>query len=385
MQSNSVSGMIKDIHISGFKSIRDSKLRLNNLNIFIGANGSGKSNLMSFFNMLQYMIANDNGLQHYVGRNGGANKLLHYGYKATQTINAQIEFANDKGENYYSLSLTKSAGDSLFFADEKIAFTMSGSSTKMHPVSIGGGHLDTKLNSIGANDEYYSSYYKTITAIKKTMRKWQFYQFHDTTPDSRIRGTSDISDCNYLRDGAGNLSAFLYMLRDRYPNEYKIILLTVRQIAPFIEDFVLEREFGGNSIQLKWKEHGKPDYTFAANQMSDGTLRMIALVTLLLQPKTNNTPKLICIDEPELGLHPAAIELLGELFVNAAKKVQIIISTQSPSLVDCFDIDDIIIVNRKNGESIFERLDDKRYKEWLDEFTISQLWNTNIFGGRPSK
>jgi predicted ATPase len=384
MSDNQIPGTIERINISGFKSIKKLNLELNNLNVFIGANGSGKSNFVSFFKMLQFMIETD-GLKLYVARNGGAENFFHYGYLSTQEIKANMDFINKGGTNFYSMTLSKGAGDTLIFSDEKIGYSQRGRLPKNPPISLGGGHSDTRLNSIGINDSQYGKYYETIKVIKSTMRKWRFFQFHDTTPNSYIRGTSKVGDCNYLRDNGGNLAAFLYMLRDKYPNEYKMILLTVRHMAPFIEDFILEREYGGDSILLKWREFGNSNYTFSANQMSDGTLRLIALVTLLMQPNSFSTPRLICIDEPELGLHPAAIELLGSLLKQTAQHSQIIISTQSPALVDCFEVDDVVVVNRKEGESIFERLDTQKYQNWLEEYTVSELWNTNIFGGRPSK
>lgn len=384
VQEKQIIGTIERIRISGYKSIKNLDLQLKNINVFIGANGSGKSNFVSFFKMLRFMLEID-GLKKYISRNGGAESFFHYGYSNTQEIKADMDFINKGGTNHYSMTLSKGVGDALIFTDEKIAYSKRNSATNMSPVSLGGGHTDTRLNSIGANDPQYNKYYETIKVIKSTMRRWRFFQFHDTTPNSFIRGTSNVGDCNYLRDNGGNLAAFLYMLRDKYPNEYKMILLTVRHMAPFIEDFVFEREFGGDSIILKWREFGNSNYTFSAHQMSDGTLRLIALVTLLMQPDSSSTPRMICIDEPELGLHPAAIELLGSLLKNASNQSQIIISTQSPALVDCFSAKDVVVVNRKEGESSFERLNEEKYQQWLEEFSLSELWSTNIFGGRPSK
>ena len=375
---------IERIKISGYKSIKKLNLELRNINVFIGANGSGKSNFVSFFKMLQFMIETD-GLKKYVALNGGAESFFHYGYSNTQEIKAEMDILNKGGTNHYAMTLSKGVGESMLYTDEKIAYSQSGRLPKMSPISLGGGHTETRLNSIGVDDSQYGRYFETIKVIKSTMRKWRFFQFHDTTPNSYIRGSSNVGDCNYLRDNGGNLGAFLYMLRDKYPNEYKMILMTVRHMAPFIEDFVLEREYGGDSIVLKWTEFGKSNYTFSAHQMSDGTLRLIALVTLLMQPYSVSTPRLICIDEPELGLHPTAIELLGSLLKKASQQSQIIISTQSPALVDCFSVDDVVVVNRKEGESLFERLDEEKYKQWLEEFTVSELWSTNIIGGRPSK
>jgi hypothetical protein len=197
-----------------------------------------------------------------VGRNGGAESFFFYGFSTTQEIKAEIDLISQGGTNFYSMALTKGAGDTLFFSDEKVGFSRKHRLPKSIPISLGGGHTDTRLNSIGINDPQYGKQYETVKYIKSSMRKWRFFQFHDTTPNSYIRGTSKVGDCNYLRDNGGNLAAFLYMLRDKYPNDYKMILLTVRHMAPFIEDFVLEREYGGEGILLKWEELAIPIILF---------------------------------------------------------------------------------------------------------------------------
>jgi len=152
-------------------------------------------------------------------------------------------------------------------------------------------------------------------------------------------------------------------------------------MAPFIEDFVLEPDYSGKNIRLGWKEYDK-DFEFSADQLSDGTLRAIALTTLLLQP---NLPNLICIDEPELGLHPNAINVLADLLKKASTKAQIIVSTQSPALIDNFEMENIIVSDRINGSSQFRRLQEKEYENWLEEYSLSQLWESNLIGGKPSR
>lgn len=324
------------------------------------------------------MIDKNDGLKNYVLEKGGGNKLFHYGYSQTQTIHAELALTTANGaKSEYCMSLSKSAGDTLFFTEEKVSYTAPKSKADAPMISLGGGHFDTMLNSIGKDHPRF----KNVKTIKSLMRKWRFYQFHDTGNDSYIKRYSSIFDNKYLRDNAGNIAPFLYMLRDEYPMVYKRILMIIKQIAPFIDDFMLEPSYNGESIILGWRENNS-NYIFSADQMSDGTLRAIALVTLLLQP---NPPALICIDEPELGLHPFAINVISALLKSAAQKSQIIISTQSTSLVDLFELDDIIVVNRVKGASEFKRLTKKEYERWIEEYTIAQLWESNIFGGKPSK
>lgn len=272
-------------------------------------------------------------------------------------------------------------GDKLFFKDERVNFSSAKYTTTGRPILLGSGGSQSRLLQISKADaEYTASNLKTIQTIKRIMKKWGFYQFHNTTKDAYIRGASHKNDSGYFRSDGGNLSAFLYMLKDRFPREYASIVDVIKQIAPYIDKISIEDEYASSFVRLKWTEKAGSGYFFDASQMSDGTLRALALVTLLLQPQK---PRMICIDEPELGLHPEAIVILGDLIKMASESTQIIISTQSAKLVDCFDPDDIIVVDRKDGNTSFNRLEYEKYKTWFDEYSISETWDTNIFGGRP--
>lgn len=132
-------------------------------------------------------------------------------------------------------------------------------------------------------------------------------------------------------------------------------------------------------ISLEWEEKDSDMYLDATN-LSDGTLRFIALATLLLQP---NLPHTIIIDEPELGLHPAAINKLGALIKRASAKNQLIIATQSIELINNFSIDDLIIVERNNNQSTFSRLNEEDFSNWREEYSVGELWEKNVIGGRP--
>ena len=124
------------------------------------------------------------------------------------------------------------------------------------------------------------------------------------------------------------------------------------------------------------------DFPFRVDQLSDGTLRFICLATLLLQPVM---PAIIIIDEPELGLHPYAIACLFALLKKAAARTQVIITGQSVTFIDMCDLDDLIVVERKDGESIFKRLDSEKLKDRLCDYSLGQLFEKNILGGMPAK
>ena len=131
---------------------------------------------------------------------------------------------------------------------------------------------------------------------------------------------------------------------------------------------------------MEWKQAGS-DFPFQPHHLSNGTLRFICLATALLQPQL---PATIVVDEPELGLHPYAISMLADLIQSASKRTQVIISTQSPTLLDYFEPEHVIVVNREKGHSIFERLDAQQLSQWLDEYSVGELWQKNVVRGGPT-
>jgi predicted ATPase len=218
--------------------------------------------------------------------------------------------------------------------------------------------------------------------IYESIARWVVYHFHDTGVRAPIRGACSVRDNEYLREEGENLAAFLLMLRERHQKTYERIRDMVRLATPFLDDFKLRPQpsKGDIQIQLEWTQKGS-DYPFNANQLSDGTLRFIALTTALLQPKP---PTTILLDEPELGLHPYALNLLAALLKKAAMKTQVIVSTQSAPLLDNFEAEDIVVVDRKDGASAFERPSSEKLQEWLKDYSLGELWEKNVFGGRPS-
>jgi predicted ATPase len=370
---------IDKITLRGFKSIKNLEdFPLRNLNILIGANGAGKSNFVSFFTFLREAV--EGRLSLYVAKKGGADDHLFMGPKVTKEFVAHLHFRPIG----YEFSLAPTADNSFVFSDERIEIDVARGGS--FDPSIGKGHRESVLkerakraarSTVSRNAPYDSISWNVYESISS----WVVYHVHDTSDTAAMRRTCSVRDNEYLRPDAGNLAAFLLMLHDRHQSTYEKIRDTVRLAAPFFDDFKFRPKpsNGDMVLQLEWTQKDS-DYPFLVSQLSDGTLRFIALTTVLLQP---NPPATVLLDEPELGLHPYALNLLAALLKKAAMKTQVIVSTQSASLLDNFEAEDVIVVEREDGASKFERLSSTDLKDWLKDYSLGELWEKNVFGGRP--
>jgi predicted ATPase len=371
---------LREISIAGYKSIRDARVELGDINILIGANGAGKSNLLSAFGLLRDIVEGRLGV--HVVQRGGANALLHFGRKVTDQMKITLELER-KG---YVVSLAPTANDTFYFAEEVCFVRQPDDPIKLRTDSLGAGHTETKLD-VGELDSH----------IRDSIRSWRAFHFHDTSESAPVKQRHKLDDDRYLRSDAKNLAAFLYRLRetgkrngttsadetsDQARASYKQIVASVRRVAPFFDDFVLEPDrIQGETIRLAWRERGS-DEDFDAHTLSDGTLRFICLATLLLQPHSL-LPTTILIDEPELGLHPAAIHLLAGMIRSVCQHAQVIISTQSVTLLNQFTPDQVIVVERDKRGSIFRQIPADEIATWLDDYSLGELWEKNVLGGRP--
>lgn len=366
---------LNQIKVKGYKSIRNLSLDLSNLNILIGPNGAGKSNFVSLFKLLNNII--EGNLQRYVMQEGGAESLLYYGQKFTDAIQIYLKFnLNDVFYNAYCCSLSPTVDDRLVFEKENCFFHHY-AYDKPYIEGLGSGQMESNLIDAAKR-------MKVASHVYNNLKSWKVYHFHDTSDTARIKRIGSINDNQYLRPDASNLAAFLYMLKITKEDYYSAIRDTIRLVNPFFDDFIL-RPIPGNEdfIRLEWHERGS-DYPFLAHHISDGTLRFMCLSTLLLQPEL---PSTILIDEPELGLHPYAIVILASLLKSASERTQIIVSTQSVSLVNQFDPEDLLIVERDQDKNMYEtvinRVDSQQLSSWLEEYSLGDLWEKNVLGGRP--
>lgn len=360
---------LQRLKITNFKSIREQDLTLGPLNLFIGGNGAGKSNLIEVFRFLNEIVHQN--LAGYVDKKEGADALVRHGRKASPSIQFDLEFGEEEITNGYCVTLGWTSSDSLYIAKE-IAF--------YHQKEHYPEPYEYLIPSDGKESGLRRQTHITAKQILQDLESYRVFHFHDTSDSAPAKGKCDIDDNRFFRPQAENLAAFLYYLQERKPDHFRLIEDTVRQIAPFFDRFVLAPlRLNPQLIQLEWRERGSDAY-FNAASLSDGTLRFICLATLLLQP---DLPPLVLIDEPELGLHPAAIHLLADMLASAATRTQVLVATQSVTLINQFTPEEVWAVDREQGESIFRQLSCLDRSDWLEDYALGELWEKNLLGARP--
>jgi len=368
---------LHQIKVSGFKSISGEHkqcIKLGDVTVLLGANGSGKSNLVSFFKMLNYMTTE--ALQEYVGKQG-VRQLLFYGPKQTESIGFELEFSSEDAKDIYEVKLSYGLPDRLFVSGERVFYQKTGYDRPQEYFLVQGGS-ETGLSKDGR---------ATSRILSKTLSGIRAYQFHDTSDYAKIKDRGYVDDAGYLRNNAGNLAAFLKMLKEneKYRKYYDRIVRHVRNVMPQFGDFELSTLPNNDKyVRLNWTDSEERDYLFGPDQLSDGSLRFMALATLFLQPP-DLLPSFIVVDEPELGLHPAAIAELAGMIRQASQYSQVLVATQSTRLVDEFSLENLVVVERDEKErcSVFKRLDAEQLKEWIERYSLSELWEKNILGGQP--
>jgi predicted ATPase len=378
---------ISKLSVKGFKSIREADIELGRLNVLIGANGSGKSNLGS---LLRLMNAHgEERLQAFSNQSGGINSLLHFGARRTERIHASATFSDDKPLVTHSVAFQFGSGDQIYPFSEVMMLQDRG--FPIDPpgqTKLGDWHsIAGSPRNVGARSSDRDLVISNAPRLVVPLQFWPaigVYHFADTSPEARIRLTGDIDDNHRLRGDGRNLAAFLYGLMRVRPEYFQLITRVVRLVAPYFDRFVLQSSRENvRTIQLRWQEIGADD-SFGAHLLSDGTLRFIALATLLLQPK-DELPSLIFLDEPEIGLHPAALTHLAGMIHTAAFSTQVIVATQSTYLLNQFEPSDVVVTELHSGESTFQRLRPEELTEWLADYSLGDLWLKNVIGGRPSR
>lgn len=355
------------IQIKNYKSIQSCELELGKINVLVGANGSGKSNFISFFKLVRDLL--EGRLAWHITKHGGPDAALHYGRKNAKVLSGRLE----SGADSYAFELEAAHDNKMMFHSEKGSFVPNNLLNK------NGGYYESRLLEKGFR---FTMGAKDWESLSQQFLNWRIYHFNDTSADSEIKRQHPINDNRYLKTNGSNLAAFLYKISRSDPKKFREIERAISLAAPFFRKFAL-RPVDGNDemIELEWYDQGG-DTPFKAHQLSDGTLRFICLCTALLQPESLR-PKTIIIDEPELGLHPFALSNAAEMIHSVSFSTQVIISTQSPDLLSQFELEDVIVAERINNATILRKLEPAKYEHWLKNYTLGEIWDKNIFGGAP--
>lgn len=371
---------LESVRIRGFRSLADVELsELGSTSLLIGSNGSGKSNFMRFFEMLSWMVRSRK-LGDFVEKYGGADDQLFGGNSLTPRMEAEVALRTGAGRNDYRFSLAYAHPDRFMFTDEAFRFSRNDRSTEAPWNHLGSGHREAAIVDAAYSTAPSEFNPDTARVIVHLLRSCSVYQFHDTSDTSNFKIRWDAEDNNSLRTHGGNLAAVLYRLEREDNRRFEFICRHIARVLPVFDRFQIEESYG--KVLMRWKAKGG-EKTFGAHLTSDGSLRFFALVTLLNLPR-EMLPDVLLLDEPELGLHPVAVALIGNMIKALANDVQIIVATQSPLLVDVFELDEIVVLDLDGGCSMFRRLDADAYRTWLDDsFTPGELWQKNLLGGRP--
>ena len=370
---------IESISIKGFRSLADIEISgLPDVTVMIGANGSGKSNVIRFFDMLSWMLKSRR-LAEFVARHGGADDQLFGGSKKTPSMEATVSLRTGDGECTFSFSLAHAHSDRLIITEESLKWG-KGDKTIGEWHDFSNGKSEASLVDDLQRQQTDQSFYKSLLPMARSLKDHRIYHFHDTSEGSSIKKSWDIDDNHHLRSHGGNLAAVLHRLEHEDVRRFDLICRHIGRILPPFDRFEIEEGYG--KVSLRWKAKSS-DKSFGAHLTSDGSLRTFALVTLLNLPPVM-LPSVILLDEPELGLHPAAISLVAQMIKQLSCDKQIIVATQSPLLIDEFGLEEIVVLDLDDGRTRIRMLSTDDYRIWLDQdYTPSQLWQKNVLGGRP--
>lgn len=360
---------LKSIEVDNWKSLRSLRLDFDDINVLIGPNGSGKSNLVQFFHMMNMMMSGN--LQLFIGRAGGANSLLHYGSKNALFIDSKLTFSTDTGTDDYTFRLIHGAPDTFVFANESITFQANRHTVRPFFEEFGAGHKESLLEQ--KHDRATIAKRPIFGVVRSMLTGVRYFQFHDTSIESHIRSFAREENNRSLFHNGGNVAAVLLRLKKEFPAAFSNVVDRVRAGVPAFRDFVLESDHG--QLLLEWTDAHRGQ-RFGPHQLSDGSIRLITLHTLLALPP-EMSPSVVIIDEPELGLFPRAIETLAEAIRSASSRRQIVLATQSNRLVRFLNPASLICCSWRVGESTIERVSPIDQFEFMDNYTLGDYIERN--------
>ena len=362
---------IESIHIKGFRSLADVKLdNIPNPMVLLGGNGAGKSNVLRFFELLretyQYRLSR------FVAHGGGADDQLFGGEKETRQIHAAVRFHTGLGINDLSFMLSSDGRDRLDMENEEFHFK---------PCD-GRGAYDYGPGRAGPESGFCEVTHSPkgdprAKAAIHFLRDCSTYQFNDTSRAAPIKKRWDVEDRHRLLEHGGNLGPILLRLREHHLSKYELIGRYIRLVLPEFGEFQLDEEYGKTILGWRSKTTGQ---TLGAHLTSDGSLRCFCLLTLLNLPD-EMLPRIVLLDEPELGLHPAAIAPISHMVKSLARRRQVIVATQSPHFVDAFGLEEMVVLELREGRTAATKTDPTRFGRLLKNYSTGELWWKGVLGG----
>ena len=354
---------LERIRIRGFRSLADVELDgLGDLTVVVGASGTGKSNFVRFFDMLSWMLRSRR-LGEFVARYGGADDQLFGGADETMRLEADVSLRTQVGRNDYRFALSHAHPDRFVFVEEAFRFSRDGLPTEANWRHLGAGHHEAQIVDAGHPGAEPSPNRTTAATIVRLLRSCATYQFQDTSDESNFKRRWDGDDNLRLRRHGGNLAALLWRLEEEDPEVFEEICAQIRRALPGFDRFEVDENYG--KVTLAWRANWS-QRRFTTNLTSDGSIRLFALLTLLNLP-SDLMPNVVLVDEPELGLHPAAIEVVADSVRALTGRKQVIIVTQSPRLVDALDVDEVVTFDFLEGRTQARRRDRGELQAWLEE------------------
>lgn len=397
--------MIKEIRLINFLSFENETIFLNEKqNILVGINGSGKSNLLKAFRLLKEGVSGI-GLRKFVIDNlGGLDNILFKSVDNSENTNFEIHFKLDSKviQHYgfkftddvlYSIELRKVPSTANYYVKEKI---VNERGFVYLDFENGSGRLnelkDNKLPKITTGLVSYSDFieptelalskifdtdrYFALSTIRKAIGEIMVYDYFDTTPKSNIRKPMlPTSEKRLLPDGT-NLPQILNTININHKPSYHKIAGMLNEVNPKFNG--INFNFVGGNIELMFEEEGLYS-SVHVNNISDGTLRYLCLLSILFNPDRGS---LICIDEPEVGLHPDMISNIGQSINEASKNSQMIISTHSDSLLNSFELETIRVFEKdEQNSSKVTSYEIKDFEGWYEDFSLGKMWREGDLGG----
>ena len=366
---------LKSLAVSNFRSLADARLPLHDLNVIVGPNGSGKTALLEVLHMVH--CASQRELSKFLDERGGFQAVLHRTNGRVHDALMQIRIEFDAQSEQKSLDPDTFV---MTLADQTVGYVVREALLeKLTPK----GNREGALRLHGGPDTatelaYFAVGGDASPPIMKFLAGIRLYGALDVGPRSIVRLPQTLTPAQAPGPNGEHLYSALYNLRISAPEIFERLTVLLQQSFPGFKRLELP-VVGAGQVTLAWYERDS-NTPFYANQLSEGTLRYLWLVTILLTPQR---PPLLLLDEPELSLHPALLRLLAALLQDAALTTQIVVATQSSDLIGWLMPEEVLIADKEDGKTLFTWAADLDLKAWLDEYTLRDLWLMGNLGGRP--